>query len=456
MSQREVWIETQQIHTFLRHARSTLHAASLLIGIVVVVLYQQAEPIGLWLWTLVAAAVTLLRYRILQYYWRGFADISGSTLGMFMARYAWAWPLSAVVWGSLMFVVYRKVPLHDQLLCVTILVGIAVAAMASSSPCLRSFLGYCNGLCVTILAAMAWELCLEERRKADIASVLNILGEMALVLFLWAGVRVLGRWVYRAQRANLELQFDRLELIESLAEKQRVAREADAVRGRFVASTAHDMRQPVHALNQYADWLLREPEFAAQIARRIADSTRRIDELFESLFNLAGLNPVSLQVRLQPVDLAALVNTLAVQYAPQARERRLRLRTRAIAAWVLSDSALLLRLVSSMLTNALRNTYGGGVLLAVRQHEAICRIELWDTGTGIARERHQNFFQGIPRQGTEEGFGLELATIYRLSQLLGHPVGMTDRRGRGSVFWVEFGQHIQPRATGVLQGPGSR
>jgi signal transduction histidine kinase len=138
------------------------------------------------------------------------------------------------------------------------------------------------------------------------------------------------------------------------------------------------------------------------------------------------------------VDLAALIHTLAEEHMPLAREKGLRLRTRTAEGQALSDPVLLARLVGSLLSNALRNTHGGGVLLAARQRQGRWRIELWDTGTGIAHERQQTFVQGIPQQGTAEGFGLELAGIYRLSQALGHPVGMVARHGGGSVFWVEL------------------
>ena len=438
MSAREAWVGTQLIHTFMRHARPTLHAASVLIVIVAAMLYGQAEPAALWLWVAAAAAVTMLRYGILRNYRKHLADADEARLRAFMARYAWAWPLSAVAWGTLMFVVYRKAPVEDQLLCMVILVGIAVAAAASSPPSLRSFSAYCNGLCASVLAAMGWQLSLE---KESLAAVLEILGEMAVVLVFWGLARVFGRRMHRVQRANLELQFDRQDLINSLAERKRAALEAEAVRSRFIASAAHDLRYPVHALGLYADWLAMEPEFAAQIARKIASSTRKIDELFESLFNLAGLDPASLEVQLQPVELPALVHALAAEYAPLAREKRLRLRARAAAGQALSDPVLLKRLVGSLLSNALRNTHGGGVLLAVRQRQGRWRIELWDTGAGIAHERQQTFFQGIPELGTEEGFGLELAAVYRLSQVLGHPLGMATRHTGGSVFWVELARY---------------
>lgn len=436
-SPREAWVNTQLAHAFMRNARPTLHAAVLVIVVVVTMLYPHVDTWDLWVWAVAAGSMTLMRYAILHAYRTRLAEADGVALREFISLHGWAWPLSAVVWGSLMFVVYHRAPVTEQLLCMLVLSSIAATAVSSSPPSMRTFTAYCNGLGASVLAALAWRMDF----SGGVPSVLDTGEEMAVVLvFLWVS-HITGRRMHRARHISLQLQFDRLELIKALEERKRAVGDAEAVRTRFIASAAHDLRHPVHSLGLYADWLTREPEFATQIARKIADSTRKIDNLFDSLFSLAGLDPATLTVHTQPVDLKALVHTVAEEHMPLAREKGLRLRTRGAAGRAMSDPVLLARLVGSLLSNALRNTHGGGVLLAARQRRGQWRIELWDTGAGIAYERQQVFSQGIPQQGTAEGFGLELAGIYRLSQLLGHPVGMADRQGRGSVFWVELARY---------------
>ncbi|MCZ8258078.1 MAG: HAMP domain-containing sensor histidine kinase, partial [Polaromonas sp.] len=271
----------------------------------------------------------------------------------------------------------------------------------------------------------------------------NTYGMVGLVLIYWSVILVSGKRFHEVQRVNLELQFDNSQLIKSLTETSRAALEAVEIKNRFVASAAHDLRQPVHALGLYADWLATEPEFVEQIAPKIVRSTKAVNDLFNSLFDLAGLETDPLRVHLQDIDLAGLVQDLEAQYAPFARERNLRLRTRAASWRVTSDPVLLQRLVGNLLSNALRNTHRGGVLLALRKRRGVPCIEIWDTGVGIAKEHQKAIFQEfyrVPLQGTEEGFGLGLAIVSRLSDVLGHPVGMASRSGRGSVFWVELRQ----------------
>lgn len=425
----------QLIQTFMHNARPAQYASALMLIVVVMVLYRQVEPAGLAAWALAVVAVTLMRALVISRYRRTMVGVSGPALHAFMVRHDWLWPLSAAIWGASMFVFFLKAPIYDQFLCMLVLVGMAGFAVGSYSSRLRCFRGYVDGLNASALAALAYQLLMER----GVPRTFNTYGMVALVLMYWAVIRVSGKRFHDVQRANLELRFDNLELIASLTEKSRAALQAVEVKNRFIASAAHDLRQPVHALDLYAGWLAAEPQFVAQIAPKIVQSTRAVTELFNSLFDLAGLDSDPLRVNPRQVDLARLVQDMEVQYAPVARERGLRLRTRTAAAQVRSDPVLLKRLVGNLLLNALKNTHQGGVLLAARRRRGVWCIEIWDTGVGIAKEHQQAIFQEfyrIPLQGTEEGFGLGLAIVSRLSQALGHPVGMASRPGRGSVFWV--------------------
>lgn len=424
-------------HTFMRYAQPALHAALVLVVIMVLILYRHVDTLDLALWASAATVVTLARYGVIGIYHRTLVGVSGPPLRAFMARYSWTWPVSAVIWGASMFVYFLKAPLYDQFLCMVVLVGMAGFAVGTFSSSLSCFKGYVNGLGLSVIAALVYQLVLER----GLPSTFNTYGMIALVLIYWAVILVSGRRFHEVQRANLELQYDNAELIKSLTETNRAALEAVEIKNRFVASAAHDLRQPVHALGLYADWLATEPEFVEQIAPKIVRSTKAVNDLFNSLFDLAGLESDTLRVQLQEVDLAGLVQDLEAQYAPFARERNLRLRTRTARWKVRSDPVLLQRLVGNLLSNALRNTYRGGVLLALRKRRGVPCIEIWDTGVGIAKEHQKVIFQEfyrVPLQGTEEGFGLGLAIVSRLSEAMGHPVGMASRSGRGSVFWVEL------------------
>lgn len=424
--------------TFMRYALASLRLSILVTMVVVAILYGSVTPVSLAIWTVAVTTIALLRYVILLTYKRRLNGVSGPVLRVFLMRVGWAWPAGGVVWGASMFVFFLKAPAYDQFVCIMVLVAMPAFAIGTFSANLRAFNGYVDGLALTVLAALAWQLVNGQELPANFTTA----GMLALALIYWAAVRLSGRRFYEVQRANLELQFDNEALVKSLTDRTRSALDAVAVKNRFIASAAHDLRQPVHALSLYASWLVAEPELVAQIAPKISRSTRAVNDMFDSLFDFAGLENAVLQPNLQTVDLTTLVQDLELQYAPVALERGLQFRCRAVAGLrVRSDPLLLKRLVGNLLSNALKNTVSGGVLLAVRRRRNAVHIEVWDTGVGVAREHQQAIFQEfyrIPQPGTGEGFGLGLAIVSGLSRALGHPVGMLSRVGHGSVFWVQL------------------
>jgi signal transduction histidine kinase len=288
-----------------------------------------------------------------------------------------------------------------------------------------------------MLAALAYSV------TVDAPVVRATTGSLAvLVLIYWLAIRLAGQRFHQVQRTNLELQFSNAALIASLTEKTRAAMLAVDSKNRFIANATHDLRQPVHALGLYADWLQAEPEFASQIAPKIVQSTRAVNELFNSLFDLAKLDASAVEVRWQQVDLPSLMAELELQYVPLAQEKGLTLRTRVVQAQVWSDRVLLKRLLGNLLSNAIRHTGGGGVLLAVRQGREGSRVEVWDTGIGIPADEQtaifEEFYRVARHNGTEDGFGLGLAIVSRLCEALQHPLSVRSRVGRGTVFRLEF------------------
>ena len=435
---RDDWVEAKLTRNFMRNARPALNSAALVIPVIVLVLYNNVNHFALLSWTLAAVLLMVMCYRVVRIYQRDYAGSGIVQQRAFIARYGWTWTLGAVVWGSSMFLYFRKAPVFDQFICLIVLVGMAGFAVGAFAACLRCFLGYINGMAYTILAAMAWSVAIERPFPGTVTTYALVL----LVLICWSAVRMAGQRLNRVQRSNLELQFANAQLIASLTEKTRVALEAVEAKNRFIASAAHDLRQPVHALSLYADWLRAEPELVLQITPKIVQSTQAVNELFNSLFDLARLDASVVEVNWQRVDLPSLVGELELQYAPLAKEAGLDLRTHVLAGAVRSDPVLLKRLLGNLLSNAIRHTEQGGVLLAVRPGEDGWRMEVWDTGVGIAPEHQQAIFQEFYRvarhNGTEEGFGLGLAIVRRLCEALNHRLSMKSKPGQGTVFRLDM------------------
>jgi signal transduction histidine kinase len=135
---------------------------------------------------------------------------------------------------------------------------------------------------------------------------------------------------------------------------------------------------------------------------------------------------------------AKLLRDLELQYRPLCEARGLQFRMHVRPGTVMSDPILLQRIVGNLISNAVKYTHKGGVLVASRVTPRGRRIEIWDTGVGIApvhqREIFREFYKVPAHGGTEDGFGLGLYIVQRLTQILGHPLTLASKPGRGTVF----------------------
>jgi signal transduction histidine kinase len=244
------------------------------------------------------------------------------------------------------------------------------------------------------------------------------------------------------QRRGYELQYDNEHLIASLRDQTDTAKQAVTVKNNLLANAAHDLRQPVHALAFYADWLRNEPDVAAEVVPKILLATDSVNTLFNSLFDFAKLEAGAVQPQFTAVPVCEIVADLMLQFGPAAQSKGLELRQHLTRAYVWTDPVLVRRIVGNLVANAVRYTEHGSVLIATRLRGNKMSIEVWDTGIGIAPE-HQDqvfkeFYKASAHAGTEDGFGLGLAIVRRLSDVLGHAVHMRTQVGRGTCMRVEI------------------
>jgi signal transduction histidine kinase len=232
-----------------------------------------------------------------------------------------------------------------------------------------------------------------------------------------------------------------------LEQKMNEAERASVAKSRFLAAASHDLRQPLHALSLFAADLRHEADTPARkkLAGHINDSVRSMSELLDSLLDISRLDVAG--VTPAPVDfpLADIFQRLDDNYARSAAGKSLRFLCRPTPFWVHTDPALFERLLSNLMSNAIRYSESGGVVLLARQRKDGIRIEVRDSGVGIPAEHHEavfeEFFQveNVARaQG--QGLGLGLAIVRRLARILGLKIELHSVPGRGSIFAVTLPQ----------------
>jgi PAS domain S-box-containing protein len=227
------------------------------------------------------------------------------------------------------------------------------------------------------------------------------------------------------------------------AEAKRAAEQANATKTRFVAAASHDLLQPLNAARLFASALGDSQDSAAvrEIAGRIEGSLRAAEEVLDDMLDIARLESGAMRTEITEFSLDEVMLDLERQFAPIAAKRGLRLRVRRAGAWVRSDRVLLRRVLQNLVSNALRYTQRGGVVVGARRRGRRLVLQVWDTGPGIA-EQHQALifgeFRGLegPSPWGEKGLGLGLSICDRIARLLDLDLGLQSRVGRGSVFSV--------------------
>jgi signal transduction histidine kinase len=266
-----------------------------------------------------------------------------------------------------------------------------------------------------------------------------------IVIFVFMMLRV-GARMNKTYIEGLSLQFRNKQLIASLTEQRETAIAAVATKNRMLASAAHDMRQPVLALDIYAGWLVEEPAASAEIAPKIAASTKAVISLFDSMFDMSRLSEGQISTHLSAVKVEEIIENLFLQYHPLAKAKGLALRTRSISGSIFTDAILLERILGNLLNNAIKYTHEGGVLLACRETPRGVKIEVWDTGIGISPDQQslvfKEFYKSPSNVGTSDGFGLGLAIVTQLSELIGAEIALRSRRGNGTVVTLQLGKII--------------
>jgi signal transduction histidine kinase/CheY-like chemotaxis protein len=252
-------------------------------------------------------------------------------------------------------------------------------------------------------------------------------------------------------RMSHRLQDSHATLERKVEERTQQLELANQAKSRFLAAASHDLRQPLHALGLFVAQLhgrMRATE-RSRVVERIDTALAAMSELFSALLDISKLDAGVLTPEVSEFPIARLLERIESTFAEAAREKKLSLRVVPHDAWVRTDFILLERILFNLVSNAVRYTSRGGLLVGCRRRGAALRIEVWDTGVGIPADQRRNIFGefyrlGEPDRDRRAGLGLGLAIVERLCRLLDHPIALASTLGKGSCFSVSIPSVARP------------
>ncbi|MCW5580645.1 MAG: PAS-domain containing protein, partial [Luteimonas sp.] len=234
-----------------------------------------------------------------------------------------------------------------------------------------------------------------------------------------------------------------VERTADLDQARREAEQANRYKTRFVAAAVHDLLQPLNAARMFLSALRARLHGAElrQISDHVEAALAAQDAVLTGLLDIARLEAGTLQVSIRAFALGPLLDTLAREFGILAHARGLTLRHVPTHLVVRSDEALLRRILQNFLSNALRYTRRGRIVLGCRRDGDRVRIEVHDQGPGIPKPLQREIFEEFRRldegRDDDHGTGLGLAIVERIGRLLDHRIGLRSQPGYGSAFWVE-------------------
>src|SRR5262245_12955514 len=228
-----------------------------------------------------------------------------------------------------------------------------------------------------------------------------------------------------------------------LARAKGEAEQANISKTRFLAAASHDILQPLNAARLYVTSLVERQGGGedGQLVSNIDASLDAVEEILAALLDISRLDTGAMRPEIVAFRIDDLLRQLEVEFKPLAQEKGLRLDFVRCSLAVRSDRRLLRRLLQNLVSNAIKYTPKGRVLIGCRHQDGRLRIDVYDTGLGIPRSKRQAIFKEFHRldEGARvaRGLGLGLSIVERIARVLDHKIEVVSTVGRGSHFAAE-------------------
>lgn len=433
----------EQVKMLYSHSRIALlgHFFSALLTTILLWPSSRHDLLILWLTLQLLAAML-----------RGFLAIRFNILlksGRIIRFRHWAWAsalgslMHGIIWAYLAWIIMLPDVLSNALIISLVSSGMVASSIGASAVFFPAYLCFV----VPLGAAISLRFMLEGGSMIAIG---------LLMMFYIIVNSSFALSLLKVIQASIARGFEREELLADVQKKQQEAEHANRDKSRFLAAVSHDLRQPLHALELFHASLkskLNKPE-QKDILGLASHSSRALGEMLGELMDISCLDAGNTKPELRITPLVSLLRECADEVQPLAYEKGLRLRLRLPRErYVNSDPILLKRILRNLLSNAIRHTESGGVLLGTRMRDGRLHIKVYDTGSGICETQlpyiFDEFYQiNNPERDRDKGLGLGLSIVRRVADILDHDIHVHSQLSKGSCFTVTV-----PLCTTVEQHP---
>jgi signal transduction histidine kinase/CheY-like chemotaxis protein len=420
-----VLIENEHLKSYLRLFKSTLIVQTLFPLILSYVFYSLIPATVLFGWLSAVLLLTALR-GVLTFYWFKI-EFNAKKTQLFEHLSLLLSLLAGCLWGATALIIDFNIYPEESIFLYIIVFGLTAGSVGIGSYWFEYFLIY-NLSVFTIYIAT---------NLIGIPDPYYLLA-VSLILFL-IFMQQITVVFHRSNAENIWLITRNEKIADRLSEKMEQAEEFSASRTRFLASASHDLRQPVQALNFFLSAL--EPQLKSQesknIFAKIENCTDGINDLLSAILDISKLDAKTLIPKEESCYLNDILDNLKQQFVYQATEKNLTLIVEGAPVYIKSDSILLQRIISNLISNAITYTNKGKVHIWVTENKNNASIHISDTGIGLDEHEQIKIFEEFyqvdnPERDKNKGLGLGLSIVSKLCILMNIPIELQSQKGTGS------------------------
>lgn len=354
--------------------------------------------------------------------------------------YSIAATVAGTCWGLAAFMLYIPDSPQFQILLFLALCLVISFSVVALSIHLTALIGFSIGVALPVALKLI---------SLNTSASYTLAISLGFYCFMCLGIaRRLNHTLLRSLRLRLENQAlaERLQdLVRQLTIRTEEAERANLAKTRFLAAASHDLRQPMHAIGLFVGTLRAKIHYpdVRQIVDKIQASVAAMEALFVDLLDISRLDAGAIVVNIKSFSIDDLIKRIDHEFRQEASDKGIDFRVVRCTARVKSDPILLNRMINNLVANAIRYTREGRVLLGCRRTKAGLRLEVRDTGIGIAPQHIDDIFQEFfqlqnPERDRSKGLGLGLSIVRRHADLLGHRVEVQSEMGKGSCFAIKL------------------
>lgn len=434
--------DIEHLRALMQQTPVTLTGNAIGIGLVLAIFGSLSPPLVIGSWgvvSLMAWAARLAHYRR----YRSRPDADADTLADWRRSWRALVIFQAALWGLASWLFWGLGTPYHGLGLIFIVFSYCMASVQLLSPQPRVFLAFISVVLVPMIVRVASDT--SHAWHWQLAGLLTIIFGLTALMGRTYGSALAQAIKLKARTEELAAQL-RAEMAAAEGAR-RAAEAASRAKTQFFAAASHDLRQPLHAMGLFAEALRqrsRDPEVAG-LVNSINESVDALEGLFGELLDITRIDTGGVEVQPAPVRMRDLFARLRLHFEPTAFEKGLMLSFHGERHVAQADPVLLERVLRNLVSNAIRYTDDGGVLVSCRPFQGRLRVQVWDSGIGIAEASlpriFDEFFQVHGTRALEphqrKGLGLGLAIVKRLAALMDAPLGVRSRVGHGTVFTLE-------------------